>query len=325
MTEPPHRAVVSRLSADFAAISQQLARVSADLTALDRLLSEQPPAPQPAAPSQPSTASGWYPRPYVPPAVPYWPQYSAHYCAAASTRSPATCAAKAAAGTLWGLDRQSAGRCWCRGHLDRRRVAVGAGGPSRHSAPGVPRRGRSRARRGAGSRRVVVVRQARRAGRRDRAGRHGRRGCVHGRHRRHGDLPLGPCTCRASRRRADRRWRFDPGPALGLPTSRPAGAGAADRARAGGHRRHHAVARRVHAGAVGGIAASAAGHGLDLDACGSHGGHHPPAVGGAGRGLLRLPAQSVADGCMRHRSRVGDRRGADFVALHEKSRCDGTV
>src|SRR6476659_4252223 len=79
MTEPPHRAVVSRLSADFAAISQQLARVSADLTALDRLLSEQPPAPQPAAPSQPSTASGWYPRPYVPPAVPYWPQYSAHY------------------------------------------------------------------------------------------------------------------------------------------------------------------------------------------------------------------------------------------------------
>src|SRR6185295_4355494 len=82
MTEPPHRAVVSRLSADFAAISQQLARVSADLTALDRLLSEQPPAPQPVAPSQPSTASGWYPRPYVPPAVPYWPQYSAHYAQA---------------------------------------------------------------------------------------------------------------------------------------------------------------------------------------------------------------------------------------------------
>ncbi len=61
MTEPPHRAVVSRLSADFAAISQQLARVSADLTELDRLLSEQPPAPQPAAPSQPSTASGGTP------------------------------------------------------------------------------------------------------------------------------------------------------------------------------------------------------------------------------------------------------------------------
>ena len=50
MKEPPHRAVISRLSADFAAISRQLARVSADLTALDRLLSEQPPAPQPVAP-----------------------------------------------------------------------------------------------------------------------------------------------------------------------------------------------------------------------------------------------------------------------------------
>jgi len=79
MTEPPHRAVVSRLSADFAAISHRLARVSADLTELDRVLSEQPPAPQPVAASQPSTASGWYPRPYVPPTVPYWPQYSAHY------------------------------------------------------------------------------------------------------------------------------------------------------------------------------------------------------------------------------------------------------
>src|SRR4029077_12962225 len=63
--------------------------------------------------------------------------------AAASTRSPATCAATAAAGTRWGLDRQSAGHRWCRGHPDRRRVAVGAGCPSRHSAPGVPRRGRS--------------------------------------------------------------------------------------------------------------------------------------------------------------------------------------
>ena len=202
MTEPPHRAVVSRLSADFAAISQQLARVSADLTALDRLLSEHPPAPQPAAPSQPSTASGSYPRPYVPPAVPYWPQYSAHYRAAASTPSPATCAADSRGRTLRGLDRQGAGRRWRRGHPDRRRAAAGAGGPGRHSAPGVPRRGRGRARRGAGSRRVVVVRQARRAGRRDRAGRHGRRGCVHGRHRRHDDLPLGACTGRASRRRA---------------------------------------------------------------------------------------------------------------------------
>jgi len=48
----PHHAVVSRLSADFAAISHQLARVSADLTELDRLLAERP-APAPVAPPQP--------------------------------------------------------------------------------------------------------------------------------------------------------------------------------------------------------------------------------------------------------------------------------
>src|SRR5215470_8605734 len=62
MTESPHRAVISRLSADFATISQQLARASADLTELGRLLSEQP-----------------QPTPYVPPAVPYWPQYPTPY------------------------------------------------------------------------------------------------------------------------------------------------------------------------------------------------------------------------------------------------------
>jgi uncharacterized membrane protein len=77
MTEPPHRAVIARLTADFAAISQQLARVSADLTELDRLLAEQPPAPQPAAPQQPVApqAVAQQPAPYVAPAVPYWPQY----------------------------------------------------------------------------------------------------------------------------------------------------------------------------------------------------------------------------------------------------------
>ena len=47
MTEPQH-AVVTRLSAEFAAMSQQLASVSADLTELDRLLAERPSAPQPA-------------------------------------------------------------------------------------------------------------------------------------------------------------------------------------------------------------------------------------------------------------------------------------
>jgi uncharacterized membrane protein len=62
MTEP--RAVISRLSADFAAISQQLVRVSADLVELDRVLSEQGQA-QPVAAPQPVS--------YAPPAVPYWP------------------------------------------------------------------------------------------------------------------------------------------------------------------------------------------------------------------------------------------------------------
>ena len=51
MTEP-HRAVIARLSSDFAAISQYMARVSTDLTTLDRVLAAPPAAP-----------------------APYWPQY----------------------------------------------------------------------------------------------------------------------------------------------------------------------------------------------------------------------------------------------------------
>ena len=43
----PHHAVVTRLSADFAAMSQQLARVSADLTELDRLLADRRPSRNP--------------------------------------------------------------------------------------------------------------------------------------------------------------------------------------------------------------------------------------------------------------------------------------
>jgi len=62
MTEP-HTAVISRLSADFAAISHQLARVSSDLTELDRILTGRP--QQVAAPQ---------PR-YAPQPQPYWPQY----------------------------------------------------------------------------------------------------------------------------------------------------------------------------------------------------------------------------------------------------------
>lgn len=57
MTEPQH-AVIARLSADFAALSQYMARISTDLTHLDRALSERASAAAPPAPT-PS----------------YWPQY----------------------------------------------------------------------------------------------------------------------------------------------------------------------------------------------------------------------------------------------------------
>ncbi|WNG95274.1 DUF2339 domain-containing protein [Mycobacterium sp. ITM-2016-00318] len=71
MTAPAH-AVVSRLSADFAAMSEQFAKVSADLNELDRVLAQRPftplPAPQPAAPYPPP-----HPQSYIPPAAVYVP------------------------------------------------------------------------------------------------------------------------------------------------------------------------------------------------------------------------------------------------------------
>src|ERR1044072_9410997 len=66
MTEP-QRAIIARVSADFSAISQYMARVSTDLAALDRLLSEQ---------SQPVQVAQPVPQPQPYPA-PYWPQYQA--------------------------------------------------------------------------------------------------------------------------------------------------------------------------------------------------------------------------------------------------------
>lgn len=67
MTEP-HQAVISRLQADFAAVSQQFARMSADLAQLDRLLADHgSAAPATQMPSQPV--------PMTPPVLPYWPQY----------------------------------------------------------------------------------------------------------------------------------------------------------------------------------------------------------------------------------------------------------
>jgi uncharacterized membrane protein len=71
MTEPPHRAVIARLSADFAAISRQLARVSVDLTELDTLMSERSSASERPVPPQAAQ--------YVPPVAPYWPQYPPQY------------------------------------------------------------------------------------------------------------------------------------------------------------------------------------------------------------------------------------------------------
>jgi uncharacterized membrane protein len=62
MTEP-HRAIIARVSADFSAISQYMARVSADLAVLDRMLVEQSQA---------------QPQPYP---VPYWPQYQQAHAA----------------------------------------------------------------------------------------------------------------------------------------------------------------------------------------------------------------------------------------------------
>jgi uncharacterized membrane protein len=68
MTEP-HTAVVSRLSADFAAISHQLARVSTDLAELDRILAGRPHVPAPPQPGY------WppYPQPPQPPRAYYPP------------------------------------------------------------------------------------------------------------------------------------------------------------------------------------------------------------------------------------------------------------
>jgi uncharacterized membrane protein len=71
MTAPEH-AVVSRLSADFAAMSEQFAKVSADLIELDRVLAQRPFTPLPAA--QPVTPyPSPHPQPYIPPAAVYAP------------------------------------------------------------------------------------------------------------------------------------------------------------------------------------------------------------------------------------------------------------
>ncbi len=60
----PHHAVVTRLSADFAAMASQLSRISADLNELDRLLAERPSVPQSVPqPAPPPPAWQWPPQP----------------------------------------------------------------------------------------------------------------------------------------------------------------------------------------------------------------------------------------------------------------------
>lgn len=77
-----HHAVIERLSANFAAISHQLATVSADLVELDRVLAGQPGAtygphyaapPAPPYPPHPAPPPALYPPPYPP--VRYPPSY----------------------------------------------------------------------------------------------------------------------------------------------------------------------------------------------------------------------------------------------------------
>ena len=212
MTEP-HRAVIARLSADFAAISQQLARVSTDLTELDRLLSERP-APLTPVAAPPAHSSGRGAVLAAVPAAVLPPQYAPQ-----QYQPPPPCrrASDAAAATRRRLDRQGTGRRRRHGHPDRRRAAAGAGRAGRHPASRDPRRRRERRWPSAlVASPAWLYAPARRAGRCDRAGRHRCRGGVHGRHRHHDHLRLGVCTRRSRHRRGHRRRRADPGPALGF-------------------------------------------------------------------------------------------------------------
>jgi uncharacterized membrane protein len=66
----PHHAVVGRLSAEFAAMSHQLARVSADLNELNRLLAQPYPPPQAPIPRAPVAHYAPPPAPVAPPPAP---------------------------------------------------------------------------------------------------------------------------------------------------------------------------------------------------------------------------------------------------------------
>ena len=290
-------------------MSQQLARVSADLTELDRLLADRPSVPQPAPQPVPT------PQPYAPPPAAYWPPpHQVQPVPFRPATAPATGAAGAAATARRELDRQGPRRRRRRGHAHRRRTSAGARRTGRHPAAGNPRRRRRVAGRCTRWRRGSALCPPRRAGRRDRLGRDRCRRGVHRRHRGHDYLPLGVRPRRPGDRGGDRWRRPDFGSALGLAAPRPAGAIAADRARADRHRRHHAAPDRIHARHLGRIAARPARQGLDLAA---HRQDHRldlSAVGGARRRPLRRRQRGLAGRCVRHRGRAGHRQRADSAA-----------
>ena len=316
MTEP-HHAVIARLSADFAAISHQLARVSADLTELDRVLSQRPRGSATGTGS--ATRAIRSARGAVHPA-----SGAVLAVSAASAGGAASSAFGTAPPSGRGLDRQGARRRRRRGHAHRCRAAAGAGRAGRHSAPRDPRRC-GRWWRSPGRHRCWLYRATGWTSRCDRPGRHRRRGGLHGRHRRHHDLRLGLRARRPGDRRGHRWRRPDPGPTLGFRASRAAGAGAADRPGAGRHRRHHPAARRVHAGAVGGRTARAARQGLDLAARRPDGGRHVSAAGRAGRFGFRFRRRPVARRGVRHRRGARDRRRADPAAANPQPGRDGAA
>ena len=209
-----------------------MARVSADLTALDRLLSEQPPAPQPAAPSQPSTTRV--------------------YPAVRRARGAVLAAISGRTTTRRRIDTlppppappkppQERSEGWIGKLLAVAGVAVTLIGvvlllvlaaQAGILRPEIRVAARRRAGRGTGGRRGAGCTPARRrAGRRDRAGGDGRRRRLHRRHRRHHDLRMGrphrsDCCVAAviggGGLTLARRWDSS--------APRPAGAGAADRA-----------------------------------------------------------------------------------------------
>ena len=306
MTEPPHRAVISRLSADFATISQQLARASADL---DRA---GPPAVG-AARRRPARRSL---QPYVPPCGAVLAAVPAHRIHVPVAQPPPI---RPTTACVPPKPRQDRSEGWIGKVLAVAGVAVTLIGVVLllvlAAQAGILRpefrvAGGAVARRGTGGHGVVAVR----AGPADGSARS--RLAATGVAAAYMDVIAVttiyhwvPAPARAGHRRGHRRRRFDPGQALGFAASRPAGAGAADRAGAGRHRRHHAAARRFHAG-------DAPPPRCRCSSARTGSGCTPPASRLApSRCSSRWPrttsttARSLAGGRLRHRGRVGDRSG----------------